>query len=493
MILQIKQTLFYLAMGLWLCQTPTAAWASACSCNIERHCVSPGHSHEITHSDGIVLRQWIPVCCELGMETPVRMELHSFKDVDSVTVRSLLSGPIQFLRSDRDIHVEGKEMTWTFEKLRAGETVKWSFWVRGDALEEVAVHSSLLVMSSFHIPSKICKAKLEIAKRGCETVRLGCPAQFVVAVRNVGDYPARNVVVTDHIPEGMEHSSGQRTVDLPIGCIAPGETKSVALCLKTLDRGEFCNHAIATADNAESVEAQACTRVLQYSAEIIKTGPVEKLVNHTARYTVQVYNTGDGPLTRLRIKDHLPPKTCLQQACGAKRCGDCALWEIPKLAPGQSATFELDLTSPCPGARTNTAVLDACEICPIEAHAQTIWIGTPETVAAVCDTHDPLCPCDCTVYRFRVCNKGTASDHNVVLHVELSEHLQPLKVNGATAGMIEGQRVLFQPIPELKAGQSMMFNIKARATKSGDAHLHFQLKGDSMKTPMTGGETTKVH
>jgi len=82
-----------------------------------------------------------------------------------------------------------------------------------------------------------------------------------------GTTTARNVVVTDPVPQGM----GGSPVTVNVGDLAPNQSKSLTVTFKATQRGRFCNVATAESSNAGKVSAEAA-RVQQPGVKITKEG-----------------------------------------------------------------------------------------------------------------------------------------------------------------------------------------------------------------------------
>ena len=133
-------------------------------------------------------------------------------------------------------------------------------------------------------------------------------------------------LVTDVVPDGMTHASGQHTLTFNAGDLLPNQSKSFAVELKATRRGKFCNMAEATSGNAGKVTAEACTTVLQSGLKVEKTGTKEQFLTRVASYTVTVSNTGDTALHNVVVTDTAPAETKIISADGATVSSGTATW-----------------------------------------------------------------------------------------------------------------------------------------------------------------------
>ena len=89
---------------------------------------------------------------------------------------------------------------------------------------------------------------------------------------NVGNFCAYDVVLTDTLPAGVSHDSGNSTLTTNIGTLAPGESRDVTVNTTAAATGEHCNTAVASASNADSVSDDACIDVVEAGLEVTKEG-----------------------------------------------------------------------------------------------------------------------------------------------------------------------------------------------------------------------------
>ena len=115
-------------------------------------------------------------------------------------------------------------------------------------------------------------ASLAVTKRGPRLARAGTVVTYAITVRNTNPTNAAvSVVVSDLLPVG--YSVAQRPKGTKflkgrlvwnLGTLAAGASKTVKVKIR-LDRsaaGTRCNTGVASAGNAPTVRARACTRVL---------------------------------------------------------------------------------------------------------------------------------------------------------------------------------------------------------------------------------------
>jgi uncharacterized repeat protein (TIGR01451 family) len=157
---------------------------------------------------------------------------------------------------------------------------------------------------------------LAVTKRGPELRYLGRPAEFEINVRNTGDAPARDTVLVDTVPGGLEFSSADSNgqfsagrVSWSLGTIQPGEGRTVKVVLMPRQRDLVENTATARAYCAEA-STTARMEIRGVPAILLEVGDVEDPieVGENETYEITVTNQGSADDTNIVIECSLPPE-----------------------------------------------------------------------------------------------------------------------------------------------------------------------------------------
>lgn len=450
-------------------------------------------SNELCCRDGITVKARNQKMCMLGEQYPLEFDVHACDDVCDVVVSTHLPDGVSYVRSQPEAKVEGSKVTWYYGPMRKGECRPGKIWVKCECEgEQCACFCATATPVRFC--SLLCaKPVLVCDKCGPDEVCPGDPVHYTITVSNRGSCTAEDVVVTDNIPDGLEHSSCQRTLTFKLGCLEPCQTKKVNVCLTAVKRGKACNTAVVTACNADTVSCQYCTLVCQQCIDISKIGPKEQQIGKNADYQIVVTNTGDKPLTEVVVTDNAPSSTSIVAANGATVNGNQAIWRLKEMKPGEKVTFTITLTTCVPGCFTNRVGVTNCQGCNACAEFTTHWKGRPALNVCICDTEDPVCIGEPTSYCITVVNQGSESDSNVVVTVRFPEEITPIGTTGDSQGTVSGQVVTFAPYNNLNPRQTLRYRVDARAKKSGDARVVVEVSSDSIRTPIVQQESTIVN
>lgn len=457
---------------------------------IGRCCHPP--SNELCCIDGIMVRARNPRMCMLGDQYSIDFDVQACDDVCDATVTTHLPEGVNYIRSEPQAKVEGRKLIWEFGSLRRGECKPARVWVECECEGELCT-CFCATATPVRFCSLLCaKPLLTCHKCGPEEVCPGDPVNYQITVTNRGSCTAEDVVVTDNIPNGLEHCSGLRTLTFKLGCLEPCQSKTINLCLTACGRGEVCNTAVVSACNADSVSCQWCTCVCCCDVDIVKVGPKEQQIGKNADYQITVTNTGDKPLTDVVVTDCAPNATSIVAANGATINCNQAVWRLRELKPGEKVSFTITLTTCTPGCFTNRVNVNTCQGCSACDDFVTRWRGRPALNVCICDTEDPVCVGDPTSYCITVVNQGSEPDDNVRVVVRFPPEIVPVSATGDTPGTVNGNTVTFAPHDNFGPRQTMKYRVDARANRPGDARVIVEVTSHSIQTPIVQQESTIV-
>ena len=388
---------------------------------------------------------------------------------------------------------QGNNIVWNLGSVEAGEERTFQVQYRSVSDVDLKLCAFLQTTSCSCSAAKTVRARIAIEKTGPETAVLGETVPYTITISNVGDGTARDVVLTDYLPEGLRHSSGSSQLTQNIGTLGPGESRTLTLSAQAVSRGRHCNRAMVTTANAGQAESTACTVVQERQLQLTKDGTKSQFLGRKANYTVTVTNPGDAGLTDVVVVDTLPPYTTYVSSSGGNVQGDKVVWRLNTLAPGQSQSFNVTVTCQTPGTHVNTVTAECREGLRRQAEAPTVWRGMPAVRLEVVDHPDPVEIGGETVYTISVMNQGTAQDGNVEVTALFPPSLKPIAVSGAISSRIEGQRVIFAPVAVIEPKQEIIYKIKAQALSVDDARLKVSVKTNLLETPVTEEESTHLY
>ena len=411
-----------------------------------------------------------------------------------VVVEEQIPSGTVYVSSDPQAEVQGSNVTWTLYNLEDGSSTPLTLVVKPTSVADLSNCATITAYPEACTTTKVGQPKLAITKTTPEErVLLGSGVPWDITVTNVGNFCAYDVVVTDTLPSGVSHDSGNSTLTTEIGTLAPGESRDISVNTTAAATGKHCNVATADSSNAGFVKDDACVTIVEAGLDIVKDGQTMQFLDKTATYTIKVTNTGDVPLDDVVVTDTAPSGTEIASAPGAEVSGNTATWTT-SLAAGQSKTFDLKLVGREAGVRCNEASADSAAYGLTDTDdACTEWKGYPALLLEVIDTQDPLLVGEETVYVIQVTNQGTAEDSNIDMKAVVPAGLELVSASGDTKGSISGNTVTFAPYAVLQPKEVIQFRVTAKAVSTGDARFKAYMTSDLLQNAVPEEEATQVY
>ena len=295
-----------------------------------------------------------------------------------------------------------------------------------------------LISTIFALPANAAASDVGVSVTPAPgTAPSGTAVVYTITVANKGSLVARNVVLVDTIPDGVGTASGSQKATLPVGDLAPNDSKTFSISAKGLRKGRFCNLVHATSANAGEADAEACTTFLAPGLKIVKDGTKEQFLSRQARYTIVVSNIGDTPLTGVTVTDTAPAGTTIASAQGGTVSGNKAVWNLGTLEAGAEKTLNVALNASVAGRHCNSATVATTEGLTQTAEACTVWTGVGALLLETLDNPDPIQVGETTTYTVRVTNQGTAADTDIKMTVRFSPEIDP--VSASNGGVVNGK------------------------------------------------------
>ena len=167
-----------------------------------------------------------PNMVALNEEYDTTLNVTANRDAADVEVHDVIPEGAELVSSDPKATVNGRNLSWKFNSMDAGQVNKIK--VRYKAVKVGSLKSCAKVLALPRVCTVVVvgQPKLKITKTGPATAILNEDVSYTVTVSNTGNMVARNVVVTDVIPGGLSHSSGQKKVNWPVGDLAAQTSRS---------------------------------------------------------------------------------------------------------------------------------------------------------------------------------------------------------------------------------------------------------------------------
>ncbi|MFM8469697.1 MAG: hypothetical protein ACKODH_06975 [Limisphaerales bacterium] len=446
------------------------------------------HVSAESRGGNVRLVKQMPAEVAFGQEFMYQLQVFAHENVADVIVHDTVPEGAVYVRSEPPAKVTGNQLEWNLAEMDAGQAKEIRVWLHPEREGRLGSCATVHALSRACAFTMVGRATLAITKTGPVTAILGEEVGYNIVVSNSGSAVAKAVVVTDTIPDGLAHASGQTTLSIPVGDLGPNQSRTLPVVLKGFKRGRHANAATATAANAGKVSADAATTIFQPGLTVTKTGPQEQFIGKSADYTITVSNIGDTKLSHVTVTDTAPQITRIIAAPGATIAGTTAAWRLPELGPGEKKTFILTLTTATASTHANGVAVAAGGL-TANAQAATVWRGVGGMLVEAVDDPDPILVGGTTTYTVRITNQGFGDLLNINTVGAFPKELTPI---AADNGTVSGQTVRFQTIPRLGSKQSVQFKVTARGAAEGDGRVKFTFTEDSLSAPVIKEESTRV-
>lgn len=379
--------------------------------------------------------------------------------------------------------------------LQPGE--RKTFKVNATATAQGAVTNSASVTydSSLTLATAVVQPSLTMTKTLPSDVLVCDKVPLKISLSNNGTGTARNVKLEDFLPEGMTTADGKKSFSVELGNIGAGETKNIELPLSLSAAGAYKNTAIATADDGLRAEATAVVAAHQAILELAKSGPKQQYVGVPYTYEITVTNKGDADATNVVVTDTLPVGLVAVNASDNARVENGrVVWNITKLAQGESKPVKLVVKGMDTGTAHNTVVANADCATTATVSADTNLVGVPAISIEVIDDPDPIAIGGTTNYNIVITNQGTAPATNVRITGELEAQMEYVTSKGVTNGTLENSSLLrFDPLASLAPKAKAMYTVTVKAKDAGDVRFKTTLTSDQLTRPVEELESSTFY
>ncbi|MFZ2641361.1 MAG: hypothetical protein WA117_10220 [Verrucomicrobiia bacterium] len=433
-----------------------------------------------------------PAKAIVGQTVLYTLDIKCVHDAAHIVISDYLPDGATYVKSEPDATVKDSVLIWRFKTMNEGDISTLKVWVRMDKEGEIRNCTTVSAVPRGCVVTMVGRPVIGIQKTGPATAVIGQNVTYDVVVSSTGSTTAENVVLTDTVPAGMSHASGETNLVYKVGNLEPGKSATVPVVLKALRRGKFTNTAVAESSNAGKVGSEAVTVVTQPELQVKKTGTKQQYIGRTATYDIVVSNPGDAPLSDVVVTDSAPAGNRVLSAEGATVVDNKATWRFATLGPEEEKKMQMKVTHPVVGTCVNE-VSAAGGGLTAQASAETVWKGFAGLLLEMVDTVDPVQLGETTEYVITITNQGTAPDTNIKVVLQVPPQMELISATGSTAGNAEGKTVTFDAYPQLDPKKSVRWTVKVKGVTAGDARATVKYTSDLIKTPVSKEESTHTY
>ncbi|QDU40201.1 Large cysteine-rich periplasmic protein OmcB [Maioricimonas rarisocia] len=412
-----------------------------------------------------------------------------------VDVEAHFPATVRLLSAEPHPDVARGHLGWSFDSLAAG--AKRVIHIRMKPLQagDVATEAHVRFTSARQTTFSVAEPKLAVKLDGPEQVQVGEPASYMVSISNPGTGIASNVQLEAAIPEGLEHSRGERLL-MDVGSLNPGETRQVRLALVAVTGGPQAIQVQARAESGLVQNASGEVTVIAPSLAVKLDGPGLRYLGRQATYTLHVHNDGAAGTDNVRLMHRVPDGFEFVSADRGARFDETTglvNWFLGRLEPGQSLEAHVTLVAKKAGSHQHLTRATSENGATSDARITTNVEGTSSLVMEIADLDDPVETGSETAYEIRVKNEGSAAASNVGVACELADGMKFLKASVPVEHLEQEGVIIFQPVGKVAPGETVTYRVHVRGEKSGNMRFRCRLSSESIAEPLTLDELTKFY
>src|SRR6185437_7435224 len=394
------------------------------------------------------------------------------------------------------------DLLWDFGTLKPGERKVIVLAINPTDGDEIQNSAYVQFEHGQTVKTRIAKASVGVRVIAPAQATLYQALTFRLEVTNTGPAPAKDVVVTDELPAGLEFLDGkpypkpEKPLTWKLGELAPGQTRRIEYQAMSRQTGTFTNKVEVTAAGGVRQKASANVTVGEAKLALLKTGPQRRLINRPTPYRITVSNPGTMPATNVQVNDELSPAVNFVSASpGGRFAGGRVRWSLGSLRPKEQRVLQVVLLAPRPGLFGNGVQATADHDLSVKARAEATHFETPAGPAIEIDkSADPLEVGQKATYTIRLINPGKTAFLNPIVTVTVPEAMAVRAERGPTTAQREGQIIRFDPLPALDARAEVVYTVEVEAKKAGEVSLRVELteKRKDLGSPQVWEEKTII-
>lgn len=389
----------------------------------------------------------------------------------------------------------GGQASWAMRAMEPGATQSVSVTGSTDKPDQLDWCATITFKTTACISTKIVEPRLVVEKVMPPEVTLCQDIPIRIRVMNSGSGIARNVLVTDTLPEGLATADGKTAFTFRAGDLVAGQAKEGVVSVRAARTGTFTNTCRATEEGGLSAEASATTLVRQPVLTVSKRCPEMRYVGRPIEYEITVQNNGDAPAVNTVLIDQLPNGATFVNADGGGRMAQGRItWGLGTLAPGAAQTVNVRLQANEIGMLLNRVMVRA-DCAEAAAECETVIKGIPAILIEVVDEPDPVEIGAQTTYTITVTNQGSSVGTNIRVECVLPDEEEFISVDGPinVPAEVTGKTIRFAPLPSLAPKARATWHVRVRGVREGDVRFKTIMISDQMSSPVEETESTNIY
>lgn len=440
---------------------------------------------------------WVtPEVVSVGQEGDFELVLRNRGQVtiEDIVIEQALPKGFELIQAQpKPVQLE-EQPVWMVPSLEANQEHRIALRLKPVLAGEAHSHARVTFSTSSSTKFRVVEPQLKLTADGPESVILGNQAIFNVVVENPGTAPANNTILNLSLPEGLVPVAKSAVYE--IGTLNAGESRSIRILANMVGLGDHLCQFTATADQSLHATHEHTVRGLGAILETKIDGPTFRYVGRPANFVIVAENNGTAGATNVHVRCAVPQTfEFLSAQAGGKfdAASKTVNWFVPEIPAGQKYQVECELRALDRGEFPVMALSYADRGLRSLVKHETTVEGIAAILLEVVDIDDPVEIGTETSYEILVTNQGTDFATGIKIKLDVPEGMQITGVKGPSEGTIQDRTVFFAPLPKLAPRADAIYRVRIRGEKAGDFRVQVQAEADTLKSPVTEQESTKVY
>lgn len=457
-----------------------------------------GRDLEGTQTPTLTLEKRAPNEVSVGQAAPFKIIVRNVGNVTAhgVVVTDRVPQGTQLVDASPEFaETADGAIAWQLGDLEPGDEAQVSIELMPLVEGEIGSVAQLSFRAQASVRTVSTKPELVVKHTGPEKVLIGEDVVFEITLSNPGSGATTGIVIEEDVPAGLAHVAGEK-LEYEIGTLRPKEEKRLQLILKADKAGLVTNLLRAKADAGLVASDPLKLEVIAPELQVAIGGPRTRYLERQATYEVAVQNPGTSTAYDIQLVTFLP-KGLKYVSADNKGAYDsqrhAVYWSLAELPAQESGSVKLTAL-PIEAGEQKLRVEGTANLNLAAKFEHTTNVeALTELAFSVQDVHDPIEVGSETVYEIRIANNGNKVATNVQIAALLPDQLTPIKGEGPTKAIVEGQQVFMEPLARIAPRDEAVYRITARGISPGDHVIAVQLTSDEVPTPVRKEEGTKVY
>ncbi len=390
-------------------------------------------------------------------------------------------------------------LTWKLGEMPPGDERTINLQMIPERQGELGSVASVQFAAQASVRTVATLPRLELQIDAQPESLIGDTQLIAVTVKNTGTGVARGVRLEADLPSQLRHESGDQHLEAVFPRdLAPNQSERLELRSLAAQPGEAICKVRAITEDGTQAEQQVAVMVLAPSLTATIEGPRLRYLDRQATYRFKVQNTGTAAATNLDFVVRLP--SGLRFNAADNRLADYSPADhtvtigLAELPVGQIAPFELTVLPVERGPQVITLNVNADLGATTEAKGQVVVEGLPELAFTIGQDNGTIETGTSTTYSVQITNIGNNPDKDVRLAVLLPKGAQFVRVVEAPVEYrVEGNQIVFAPIPEIGNKDQRTFRFEIRHTQPGTQIVRTQVTSANWPVAIVKEEGTLVY